>query len=87
MHHRNGSKKEGRRGNMSQCKICGTAQDLFLACTGEGVCSICKLKFIGGLTATQERINQIRAGMGLKDGQFLEQDNGKEAGRILKREG
>jgi len=72
---------------MSNCKICGceSKSDLFSAVTGEPVCSICKLKFIGGLPASQERINQARTRLGLKDGEFLQQDNSLEAGKILRR--
>ncbi len=66
------------------CKICGN-KDLFTEVTGEGACSICKLKFIGGLPTTDERIRKARELLGLKDGEFLNQDCGKEAARILGR--
>ena len=44
---------------LNKCKICGNVGDLFSAVTGEDVCSICKIKFIGGLPTTQERINEL----------------------------
>lgn len=69
------------------CEICGldNSKDLFSAVTGEPVCSICKLKFIGGLPTTKERIATAREKLGLKDGEFLQQDHGQEAERILGR--
>ena len=69
------------------CKICGTdlGKDLFSAVTGEKCCSICKIKFIGGLPTTDGRISDARLNLGLKDGEFLKQDNGAEAARILGR--
>jgi recombinational DNA repair protein (RecF pathway) len=70
---------------MSHCEICGKPQqdDLFSAVTGERVCSICKLKYIGGLPTTSERISQARARLHLVDGQFLVQNHGEEARKIL----
>ena len=70
-----------------KCKICGKPQgdDLFSAVTQEPVCCICKVKWIGGLPTTDERIKQARERLGLKDGEFLKQDNAAEAGRILRR--
>jgi len=72
---------------MDKCKICGEPKknDLFSAVTGEDVCSICKLKYIGGLPTTQERITLAREKLGLADGEYLTQDNHKEAKRILGR--
>jgi len=72
---------------MKYCAICGTDldRDLFSAVTGEKCCSICKLKFIGGLPTSDERILTARGRIGLKDGDFLSQDNGAEAARILGR--
>lgn len=69
------------------CKICGKPQDqdLFSAVTGEEVCSICKIKFIGGLPSTAERIQTARECLGLEEGEFLKQDAGEEAARILGR--
>ena len=72
---------------MSACKICGkpSGADLFSAVTGEPVCSICKLKFIGGLPTSQALIDRARSLLCLKDGEYLKQDNGAEAARILGR--
>lgn len=69
------------------CAICGTVlgNDLFASVTGEKCCCICKVKFIGGLPTSDERISAARGRLGLADGQFLEQDNGLEAARILGR--
>ncbi len=66
------------------CQICGN-KDLFSAVTFEGVCAVCKMKFIGGLTATTTRIKEIRQALGLKDGEYLKQNIGEEAARILGR--
>ncbi len=75
------------RENIMGCAICGTdlSKDLFSAVTGEKCCSICKLNFIGGLPTTDGRISNARLYLGLKDGEFLKQDNGAEAARILGR--
>ena len=72
----------------TRCGICGTPlkDDLFSYVTGEKVCSICKLKYIGGLPTTTERINQARESLGLNAEEFLKQDNPKEAARILGKE-
>lgn len=72
---------------MNNCAICGTelARDLFAYVTQEPVCAICKLKYIGGLPTSAERIASVRKQMGLEDGQFLQQDNGEEARKILGR--
>jgi len=69
------------------CAICGTDlnKDLFSAVTGEKCCSICKLKFIGGLPTSDERIKMARERIGLKEGEYLKQDNGAEAARMLGR--
>ena len=71
-----------------KCAICGTPakDDLFSAVTQDPVCSICKLKYIGGLPTTGERIAKARASLQLADGQFLQQDNAAEASRILGRD-
>ena len=66
------------------CQICGT-DDLYVACSGEGVCSVCKMKFIGGLSATPKKIAEVRSRLGLKDGELLKLDVGLEAQRILGR--
>ena len=72
---------------MNKCKICGfdNSKDLFAAVTGELVCSICKIRFIGGGPTTQQRINQVRDVLGLQSGEFLKQDNPTEAAKILGR--
>jgi hypothetical protein len=72
---------------MSQCAICGNSLrgDLFASVTGEPCCSICKLKYIGGLPTSQQRIKEVRTALGLADGEYLRQDNGAEAARILGR--
>ena len=71
----------------SKCEICGKPQadDLFSYVTQEPVCSICKFKYIGGLPTTRERIAKVRKALGLKAGEYLEQDNAEEARRILGR--
>ena len=66
------------------CRICGHS-DLYTDVVGEGVCSICKMKFIGGLTATSDKISEVRAKLGLEDGEFFKQDNAAEARRFLGR--
>ncbi len=70
------------------CAICGTnlGDDLFAAVTGEKCCSICKVKFIGGLPTSDERIAKARNVLELADGQYLQQDRGAEASRILGRQ-
>lgn len=66
------------------CQICGKS-DLFTDVTGEPSCSICTIKFVGGLPQTRERIKEIRVRLGLNDGEYLKQDNAAEAARILGR--
>jgi hypothetical protein len=72
---------------MKGCAICGTdlSQDLFSSVTGEKCCAICKVKFIGGLPTSDKRIAIARRGLRLADGEYLQQDNGVEAARILGR--
>lgn len=72
---------------MSRCAICGTSlrNDLFASVTDAPCCSICTVKFVGGLPASESRIKQIRTVLGLPDGEYLQQDNGAEAARILGR--
>lgn len=67
------------------CAICGTdlKADLFASVTGEKCCAICKVKFIGGLPTSDERIAKARVALGLTEGQFFQQDRGAEAARIL----
>ena len=72
---------------MSGCAICGhnLAQDLFSAVTGEKCCAICKVRFIGGLPTSDERITKARRMLQLADGEYLSQDRYEEARRILGR--
>lgn len=72
---------------MKKCGICGKPKndDLFSAVTGEAVCSICKVKFIGGLPTTPELVARAREKLGLVEGDYLDQDNADEARRILGR--
>jgi hypothetical protein len=67
------------------CEICGTPQkdDLFSYVTQEKVCSICKVKYIGGLPTTPERIAKAREYLGLKAGEFIVHDRGEEARKII----
>lgn len=69
------------------CAICDNdlGGDLFAAVTGEKCCCICKVKYIGGLPTTSDRIATARERLGLKVGEHLHQDNGAEASRILGR--
>lgn len=67
------------------CQICNAEPDLFAAVTREAVCAICKIRFIGGLPTTPERIADVRTALGLAAGAYLRQDNGAEARRILRR--
>jgi len=66
------------------CEICGN-EDLYSSVSGERVCSICKIKFVGGLTARREDISNVRDKLGLKQGEFFKQDCGAEAKKILGR--
>ncbi len=68
----------------SKCKVCGT-EDLLTAVTGKGVCSICTMKFFGGEKPTTDFVEKVREQLGLADGEFLKQDHGAEAARILGR--
>ncbi len=72
---------------MDKCGICGKPKkdDLFSAVTGEAVCSICKMKFIGGLPTTTERVTLAREKLGLAEGEYLNQDNADEARKLLGR--
>ena len=69
----------------NRCQICGTSldKDLFSAVTGELVCTICKIKFIGGLPTTPARVQQVRDKLGLTQGEYLQQDNVQEAAQIV----
>ena len=70
-----------------KCQSCGTPleQDLFSYVTGEKVCSICKINFLGGLSSIPANIQRVRAALGLGDGEFLKQDRADEARKILGR--
>lgn len=70
---------------MGLCAICGTdlGGDLFAAVTGDKCCTICKVRFIGGLPTSPERIAMARHALGLADGEYVQQDRGAEAARIL----
>ena len=70
---------------MKRCAICGTdlGADMFASVTGEKCCAICKVKFIGGLPTSDERIAKARSVLQLADGEYLQQNNGEEAARIL----
>lgn len=72
---------------MDKCQICGKPQkdDLFSFVTAEPVCSICQVNHIGGLKADQGRIETARGKLGLKNGEFLNQNNPEEARKILGR--
>lgn len=67
------------------CQICNATPDLFSAVTGESVCAICKINFVGGLPTTPARIAAVRTALRLADGEYLKQDNAAEARRILGR--
>jgi hypothetical protein len=68
-----------------RCAVCGDdlGKDLFASVTGEKCCCICKVKYIGGLPTSDERIAQARGRLGLGDGEYLQHDRGKEAAAIL----
>lgn len=67
-----------------KCDICG-AVDLYSVCAGEGVCSVCTMRFFGGRKATADHIQNVRSELGLSDGEFFKQDHDAEAARILGR--
>lgn len=72
---------------MRRCAICGTdlEADLFSAVTREPCCAICTTKHVGGLPQTKERVEGARKRLGLADGEYLKQDRGEEARKILGR--
>lgn len=72
---------------MSNCQICTEPiiNDLYAYVTGEPVCSLCKIKYVGGLPSTPQRIELVREMLGLKPGEFLKMDRVAEARRILDR--
>jgi hypothetical protein len=63
------------------CRICNKS-DLFLDVTGELVCGICKLVHIGGLPTTQARVDEARARLGLKPGEYWQNDQAANAAAI-----
>jgi len=73
--------------NTNLCRICGTSlkDDLFAFVAREPVCAICKVRHLGGRTTDERGIANARARLGLKDGEFVQQDNAAEARRILGR--
>jgi hypothetical protein len=64
------------------CKICGK-EDMFTYVSGKPACAICVVKYIGGGPITNERVQRVRYMLGLKDDEYLKQDNAKEAAKIL----
>lgn len=72
---------------MMNCQICGVPlkDDLFSFVTQEPVCSICKIKYIWG-QSTPARIAAVRLQLGLKEGEYVQQDRGAEARKILGRD-
>lgn len=70
---------------MKLCEICGTKlkDDLFAFVTQEPVCAICKIRYIGGLPTTPERIAKVRQLLVLAPGQYIVQDNTQAAAEIL----
>jgi hypothetical protein len=71
---------------MNRCQICGTNldDDLFAYVAQKPVCAICTQKYVGG-DFSPERIARIRTALHLENGEYLKQDNGAEAARILGR--
>ena len=69
------------------CQICGVddKKDLFSFVTQSPTCSICTIKYMGGLPQTSERIAQVRERLGLKSGEMLKHDRANEAKQILGR--
>ena len=72
-----------RRSPLAGSLIVVLAGCLFASVTGEPCCAICKVKYVGGLPTTDERVAAVRGVLGLADGEYLQQDNGAEAERIL----
>jgi len=71
---------------MKTCAICGNElTDLFAVCTGEPVCAICKVKYVGAMPTTKERIADVRLSLCLHPGEYIKQDNAAEAAMILGR--
>lgn len=72
---------------MNTCQICEVdlSSDLFACVAQEPVCAICKMNHIGGARTSPELIARARNRLGLKEGEYLKQDRGDEAARILGR--
>jgi hypothetical protein len=70
-----------------KCAICGTdlSVDLYATVAQEPVCAVCKINWIGGLPTTQERIDQVRAKLLLRPGEYIQQNNAEQAALILGR--
>ena len=69
---------------MDGCQICGTS-DLMTACSDDGVCSVCTMRFLGGGSPRPGAIQKIRERLRLSDGEFFQQDHAAEAAKILGR--
>lgn len=67
------------------CKICAAKGDLFSEVTGEPACSICVLRFNLGSPLQDTAIEQVRERLGLKTGEFLQQDRPSLAAAMLGR--
>jgi hypothetical protein len=67
-----------------KCKICG-AEDLLMTCGVSKVCSVCTVKFCHLGSPTDEQIDHVRNALGLGEGEYLKQDVGAEAAKILRR--
>ncbi|KKM26514.1 hypothetical protein LCGC14_1584030 [marine sediment metagenome] len=70
-----------------KCAICGKPQkdDLFSYVTQQPACSICVIKCGLPSPISKGSIETARDKLGLKEGEYLKQDNGEEARRILNR--
>lgn len=70
-----------------KCAICGkpSSDDLFSFVTQEPGCSVCVIKYLGASPITPELIRKVRDSLGLKDGEYLQQNHGEEARKILGR--
>ena len=73
---------------MKVCEICGKPQedDLFSFVTQGPLCSVCTVKYGGRFGPTKESVKAVREELGLKNGEYLKQDNAEEARRILGRD-
>jgi hypothetical protein len=68
------------------CAVCGAdlSTDLFASVAQKPICAICTVKYVGGVFS-DARIATVRAALGLREGEYLKQDNAAEAARILRR--